>query len=610
MIPLRMLRAFAPVVVVVALAGPHSASADVNRPFGSHPMTYAAGSIVPDHLPQADLDQAVRDFYDAWKAEYLEEACGAGRYVVRTRVGSGNLTVSEGHGYGMMLAALMAGHDSEAQTIFDGMFAYFREHPTSFHDRLMAWNQSTTCRNAQGEDSATDGDLDIAFALLLADKQWGSCGRVDYQAEALAVLEDVLDGEVDATSSFTLLGDWVEAGVPPYGTSTRSSDFMVDHFASFAAATGSAAWSDLRDSLYNVVDSLQSSHSAGSGLLPDFIVDPATSPSPAPPGFLESDTDGSYSYNACRVPWRLATDFVANGDGRAKDALTPLNAWIRAETGGDPGAIRAGYRVDGSDLPGTDYRSLAFVAPFGVGATVDATNQAWLDEVWDHVASTPLSSEGYYENTLKLLSMIVMSGNWWAPEKVGTPTCTPVSTDDCTNPAAIAGASVLLRRLDRGAGAQTMLVRGTLFFPGGRPSVLDSGSQILVEDTGNGDAAIFDLREATFAVPGAADPSCDVRDAWKTTTSKVSYRNRSGALGAPVCDAGSANGLARIELRRTSGTDVPFTIRTTRSTIAMPVGPLRVTLVLGDTAAAGAAGDCGVSAALACSGDASRLLCQ
>lgn len=584
--------------------------ADVNRPFGSHPMSYAGGSILPNHVPQATLDQAVRDFYDAWKAEYVTEACGAGRYVVLTKTGPGNLTVSEGHGYGMMLAALMAGHDPQAQDLFDGMFAYFLEHPTAFHDRLMSWNQSTSCANVQGNDSATDGDLDVAFALLLADRQWGSCGRIDYAAEALAVLTDVLDGEVDPSHAYTLLGDWVDAGMPPYGPSTRSSDFMVDHFASFAGATGSAAWTDLRDSLYSIVDSLQASHAAATGLLPDFIVNPATSPAPASPGFLEGDTDGQYSYNACRVPWRLATDFVTNGETRAKDALAPLNAWIRGETGGVASAIGAGYALDGTPIAGTDYLSLAFIAPFGAGAMVDSTNQAWLNAVWDHVVATPLSAEGYYENTLKLLSMVVMSGNWWAPEKVGAPTCTPPGTDQCTNPAIVAGASVDLRRLDGGAGAQQMTLRGSLFFPGGAPTVLDGGAQVLVQDAGSGDAAVFELSEATSPVPGAGDPACDPRDAWKSKGTKVRYRNKSGALGAPACVAGSANGLSKIDYRVGSATDVPFTIRTKRSTFAAPVGPLRVTLVLGDTAAAGDAGDCGVSSELACTGDASSLFCQ
>jgi endo-1,4-beta-D-glucanase Y len=597
-------------VLGTILSIPTPGLSDINRPFGTHPMAYAPGSVLPGHLSQPALDAAVAGFYDAWKAEYLVQACGPGRYVVLTQTSAGNLTVSEGHGYGMMLLALMAGHDPDAQSLFDGMYAYFREHPTATHDHLMSWNQNTSCSDVQGNDSATDGDLDIAYALLLADKQWGSCGRVDYLAEAGEVLADVLDGEVDPTQSFPYLGDWVTPGSPPYDDSTRSSDFMTGHFASFASVTGSAAWTDLRDSLYGIVSSLQASHSAGTGLVPDFVVDPDGTPSPAPAGFLEGATDGKYSYNACRVPWRLATDFVTNGDARAKAALDTLNAWIRTRTANDPEAIDAGYELDGDTIGGRDYPSMAFIAPFGVGAMVNATNQSWLNDTWDLVAATPLSAEGYYENTLKLLSMVVMSGNWWAPEKVGAPTCTPVGSDRCTNPAILADAVVDLRKLDRGPATQQMTIHGTLLFPAGVPAALDAGAQIVVEDIGSGDAAIFDLEETTTPVPGAGDPACDVRDAWKVTSRKVQYRNRSGALGAPACSAGSANGLAKIQYRLGGVTDLPFRIQTKRSTIAAPAGPLRVTLVLGDSAASGDAGDCGISDPLDCSGDASRVYCE
>src|SRR5438128_10910361 len=84
-------------------------AAGVNHPFGAHTSAYATGGILPDHVSQAAMDQAVRDLYDAGKGQYLRQTCGTGRYVVATGVAPGNLTVSEGHGYGMILTALMAG---------------------------------------------------------------------------------------------------------------------------------------------------------------------------------------------------------------------------------------------------------------------------------------------------------------------------------------------------------------------------------------------------------------------------------------------------------------------------------------------------------------------
>jgi hypothetical protein len=50
---------------LASLAG---AAAVLNHPFGSHPLPYAAGSITPNHVGQPAQDQAVRGFYDAWKA--------------------------------------------------------------------------------------------------------------------------------------------------------------------------------------------------------------------------------------------------------------------------------------------------------------------------------------------------------------------------------------------------------------------------------------------------------------------------------------------------------------------------------------------------------------
>jgi hypothetical protein len=159
---------------IVATALRSGAAAATNRPFGSHPMPYAAGAVGPSHVGQGAFDQRVRDAYDAWKAAYVRQDCDPGRYVVLAATQSGSLTVSEAHGYGMILAALMAGHDPEARRVFDGLYAYFRDHPSVLTPNLMAWYQKKSCASAEGADSASDGDLDVALALLLADRQWGS----------------------------------------------------------------------------------------------------------------------------------------------------------------------------------------------------------------------------------------------------------------------------------------------------------------------------------------------------------------------------------------------------------------------------------------------------
>ena len=77
------------------------------------------------------------------------------------------------------IVALMAGHDPDEQTIFDQLLHYARRHRSDFDRALMAWAQNEHCQDIEGRDSATDGDLDIAYALLLADRQWGSTSGID-----------------------------------------------------------------------------------------------------------------------------------------------------------------------------------------------------------------------------------------------------------------------------------------------------------------------------------------------------------------------------------------------------------------------------------------------
>jgi endo-1,4-beta-D-glucanase Y len=384
------------------------------QPFGNHAASYASGSILPDHLSQSQLDDQVRGFYDEWKSRYLEAGCGAGRWYVATGHDA-SLTVSEAHGYGMLILAFLAGHDPDARTIFDGMVRYYQDHPSEITPPLMAWSQDWSCNNNEGAAAASDGDLDIAYALLLADKQWSSGGELDYRGLAEQILDGIRAGEVDGTGSYILLGDWTSG---PYYDATRSSDFMPGHFASFAAATGDGAWSELGDRSYEIMEQVQSAHAPATGLLPDFIASPLDDPGPVPPNFLERPVDGEYSYNACRDPWRIALDFLTHGDTRARAMVERMNDWIIAETGGDPTEILPGYSLEGGGLGGT-YYDPAFVAPFGVAAMVDGAHQDWLNAIWDSTIAT--RDTGYYGDTVAMLSLIAMSGNWWAPESAPCP---------------------------------------------------------------------------------------------------------------------------------------------------------------------------------------------
>ena len=99
----------------------------------------------------------------------------------------------------MLALVMLADADPEAKDLFDGMVRFFLDHPATSDPGPMAWDQVEGCGNAGadvgGSNSATDGDLDIAYALLLADSKWGSTGAFDYRALAQRTLDAILAHE-------------------------------------------------------------------------------------------------------------------------------------------------------------------------------------------------------------------------------------------------------------------------------------------------------------------------------------------------------------------------------------------------------------------------------
>ncbi|TYC69036.1 endoglucanase [Stappia sp. BW2] len=369
--------------------------------------------------PQAERLASLDRFWADWKTTYLHEGCG-GTYVDTagddkpTWGGSatGTLTVSEAHGYGMLALVKMASRDPEARKNFEGMVSFYRKHQAASGPGLMAWNQTRDCKDGPdgGDMSATDGDLDTALALLLADEKWGGYREAFDQAQ-----QAILEREVTADGMMRL-GDW--AVDDDYSNASRSSDFMPASFALFAKAAGdlSPRWTSIRDRGYQVWGAISADHAANTGLVPDFLVGLPQDPQPAKAFYLEGAGDGQFSWNALRFPWRLSLDLLETGDTRAAAHLAMINRWIRGAAKEDPFQIATTYRLDGSIPDDESTGSAAFIAMFAAGAIAGSGDpegdQAWLDALWSAMISIPIADEDYYGNTLKLLAMIELSGQW------------------------------------------------------------------------------------------------------------------------------------------------------------------------------------------------------
>lgn len=398
------------------------------RPFGSHAQIYPPNVIFPSGSATA-RDAAVKAAYDDWKARYLAAGCAADRSVVKFSTAADYYTVSEAHGYGMVITVLMAGYDADAQTTFDNLFRYYDAHRSASDlsayghatNLFMSWRQTDQCVNSADDSSATDGDVDIAYALLLADRQWGSGGAIDYRTRALGIVAQLMDALIEGTGTakprYITIGDGVLAD-SAWLKRTRSSDFILSEFRSFRAASGDARWDDALAGLLDLAATLQNDHSPLTGLLPDFIESADTSsPAPAAPNTLESAHDGHWYANACRTPWRIGQDAVLAGDAESRAIVEKMTTFMRAETGEDPTQICSGYDLAGNALDACDWHALEYIAPFAVAAMVSSDHQAWLDAIWAIMKDPSLiaAERQYYGDSINLLTMLVVSGNWWQP---------------------------------------------------------------------------------------------------------------------------------------------------------------------------------------------------
>ena len=289
-------------------------AAGPNYAFPQH-QTYKVG-VMPS-ASQATRDAAVEKQYDSWKATYLVHGCAGNEYYVSTK-GDGDATnngpVSEGQGYGMNIVPLMAGYDANAQTEFNGLWQLVKDHEDQYG--MMQWQlDGKTCKyySSGTPDGATDGDLDIGYGLILADKQWGG-----YSSDAKTWLANFYAHNVAPDGHLKCEDDGPN-------TDTRPSDHMIDHLRAFAAYDTAHDWNKVITRTEAVDSSLVANYSSADGLLSDFVVGAnasARSRRRRTTRRTSRTTSSATTRSAC--PWHMGTDALLNGclDGRLRARAT------------------------------------------------------------------------------------------------------------------------------------------------------------------------------------------------------------------------------------------------------------------------------------------------
>lgn len=356
--------------------------------------------IFPTNFDNTRVTAAYKAWYDA-----TVTAAGAGGFLRVKKPDSGSVigsSVSEGIGYGMLLAVYM-----NDQNLFDNLWMYEQTHLNA--NGLMDWEIGPdNLVTSGGRGAATDGDEDMAWALVMADRQWGGSGALDdtYLNHAKRLIELILKYEVDVSRNYLLRpGDqWGNVDV------TNISYFAPAYFRIFGQVTGKVEeWNQVIASNYAI---LERSLNAASGNQNNGLV-PAWCDSTGKPVVAYAGAPTHFQHDSTRTPFRIGQDYCYFGEPRALAYLGKISAFY-ANIG--VSNIVDGYNLDGTPRPEravNGAQAASFVGPAGVGAMSDVQYQAFVDQAYLAVASLNMNAGTiYYQKSWAAMSLLMMTGNF------------------------------------------------------------------------------------------------------------------------------------------------------------------------------------------------------
>lgn len=363
-------------------------------------------------VPGSDPADA-RKAYELWKKTLvMREGANGFRRVVRPDTPDGvvNSTVSEGISYGMILAVYF-----NDQPLFDDLFRYSQRWANE--RGLMHWyiNPAGTeaCPGRKDCGAASDADEDIAFALVMADRQWGGKGALDksYRDYALRQIALVKQYEVTPGYVFTPGDEWE-------GDIVNLSYFAPAFYRIFGQYSNDEAfWENVIDVNYALLfDTLNAKNgNADNGLVPAWSTLKGE-PIEAFPGALTY-----HQTDSVRTPIRLAMDYCWNGDKRAKQYLDKISNFF-VTIGAD--RISDGYLLDGTPHPEFGPKektsSAVFVASAGMAAMAAGADPEYVKETYDLLKGMDLNIRSiYYQLSWTAMSLGFMAGNYFDMTSVG-----------------------------------------------------------------------------------------------------------------------------------------------------------------------------------------------
>jgi endoglucanase len=279
----------------------------------------AAAKGRDDKLPSPPPRNAAgfAPIWAAFKGSYVQPD---GRVV---DTGNNGISHSEGQGYGMIMAA-RAGD----RAAFDSIFAWSEKTLARPNDGLFSWRYDPRAAVPVGDpNNATDGDMLIAWGLMLGAARWRERHLSERAATIRAALHDTMVRPI-AGESYLLPGG---TGFVREGSTTLNPSYYVwPALQLFRAADGGARW----DAVLRGGQTLLARARFGPNALPTDWVDVAADGSMAP----AVGRPARFGFDAIRIPLYLA---LADRRGGAEPIARfwkrygqqPIPAWIDVRSG-------------------------------------------------------------------------------------------------------------------------------------------------------------------------------------------------------------------------------------------------------------------------------------
>ena len=278
--------------------------------------------------------QILNRSWESYKQHFIKH----GAYVVDP---SNNTVTSEGQSYALLRSVWI----NDKKT-FDDVWNATKNKLLNEHGTV-AWN-STLINSSKiiikDKGSATDGDTDIALALIFAYKKWG---QEQYLNDARTLLDAIWQTEVKEFNgkNYLVPGPWAKDKEEVVINPSYLSPYA---YRIFAQVDSEHPWMRLVDTSYEMLsgctDTTLNGVGIGVGLPPNWCA--LTQYDEFIQNYDLGLSSTEYSFDAVRTMWRIALDYKWYKEPRAKQYLIKSSEFFKKQLQRD-GKIYTGYTHSG-----------------------------------------------------------------------------------------------------------------------------------------------------------------------------------------------------------------------------------------------------------------------